>query len=115
MPTKFCNVLSTSAPGISQQHLNHPNSLASNVYQFYEYIHLRTILHHLGILLPHEDCFSELKSTYIKSACCSNCDDYGVNGDEIWMYGYWLYTAEYSNFANGEKDTQKSPSDNLTQ
>ena len=69
----------TSALGISWQHLNHPNLLVRSVYRFHVYFHIRLILHELGISLPHEDGFSKVKNTYIKSAYYSTCDDYGVD------------------------------------
>ena len=80
----FC---ATSALGISWQHLNNPNLLLRSVYRFHVYFHVRIMLHHLGISLPHEDGFSKVKNSYMKSAHYSICNDYGVNADEIWMYG----------------------------
>ena len=71
----FC---ATSALGISGQHLNHPNLLLRSVYIFHVYFHVQIILHHLGISLPHEDGFSKVKNSYIKSAYYSICDDYGA-------------------------------------
>ena len=41
----------------------------------------------LSISLPQEDSFSKVKKSYINSAYCRICDDYGVNADETWMYG----------------------------
>ena len=55
----FC---ATSALGISWQHFNHPNLLARTVYRFHVYFHLRLILHDLGLSLPHEDGFSNVKN-----------------------------------------------------
>ena len=43
---------------------NHPNLLVDNVYQFHLHFHLRTVLHHLGITLPHEDIFSKVKNSH---------------------------------------------------
>ena len=87
-----CQFCSTSALGISWQHLNHPNLLVRAVYRFHVYFHVRLILHDLGIPLPHEDSFSKVKNAYIKSAYYSTCDDYGVDSDETWMHGDWFYT-----------------------
>ena len=81
---------STNALGISWQHLNHPNLVVRAVYRFHVYFHLRLILHDLGISLPNEDGFSKVKNGYIKSACYSTCNDYGVDADEAWMYGDWF-------------------------
>ena len=75
----FCT---TSALGISWQHLNHPNLLGCAVCRFHVYFHIQLILHELGISLPHEDGFNEVKNAYIKSAYYSICDDYGVDANE---------------------------------
>ena len=64
----FAMFRATSALGISQQHLNHPNLLVNNVYRFHLYFHVRIILHHLGISLPNKDGFGMFKNTYIESA-----------------------------------------------
>ena len=64
MPVKLCHACATSALGISWQHLNHPNLLFRSVYRFHMYFHVRIILHHLGISLPHEDGFSKVKNPY---------------------------------------------------
>ena len=106
----FC---ATSALGISWQHLNHPNLLVCRVRRFHVYFHVRIILHHLGTSLPHEDSFSKVKNSYIKSAYYSICDDYGVNADKIWMHGNWFYTTKYGIFGDGRKATKRSPPDNL--
>ena len=82
-----CQFCSTSALGISWQHLNHPNLLVRAVYRFHVYFHVRLILHDLGIPLPHEDSFSKVKNAHIKSAYYSICDDCGLNPDETWMHG----------------------------
>ena len=63
--------------------------------------------------MPHEDGFSNFKNSYIKSAYYSICDDYGVNANEIWMNGDWFYVAEYGNFSDVRKATQRSPLDNF--
>ena len=104
----------TSALGISWQRLYHPNLLVCAVYRFYVYFQIRLILHELGISLPHEDGFSKVKNSYIKSAYYSICDDCGVDPAETWMYGDWFYTADHAVFDHEVKGTQRSPPDNLT-
>ena len=104
----------TSALGISWQHLNHTNLLVLSIYRFHVYFHVRLILHELGISLPHEDGFSKVKNSYIKSAYYSICDDCGVDPAETWMYGDWFYTADHAVFDHEVKGTQRSPPDNLT-
>ena len=83
----FAMICATSALDISSQIFNHPNLLLRSVYRFHVYFHIRIILHNLGISLPHENGFSKVKDSYIKSAYYSICDDYGVNADETWMHG----------------------------
>ena len=56
------------------------------------YFHVRVIRHHLGISLSHEDGFSKVKNSYIKSAYYNICDAYGVNAYKIWIYGDWFCT-----------------------
>ena len=45
--------------------------------------------------MPHEDHFSNVKNSYIKSVYYSICYGHGVNADKIWLNGDWFYTAEY--------------------
>ena len=104
----------TSALGSSWQNLNHPNLLVRSVYVFHEYFHIRLILYELGISLPQEDDFSNVKNAYINSAYYSICDDYGVDANESWMYGDWFYTTDYAIFGHEVKATERSPPDNLT-
>ena len=106
----FC---ATSALGIFCEHLNHPNFLVRAVYRFHAYFHVRLILHHLGIPLPHEDSFSKVKNVYIKSAYYSICGHYGVNPDETWMFGDWFYTTGYGIFGDEAKATRRYPPDSL--
>ena len=58
----FCT---TSALGISWQHVNHPDLLGRSVYRFHVYFYARIILHQIGISLPHEDGLSKVKNSYI--------------------------------------------------
>ena len=110
----FVMFRATNALGVSWQHLNHPNLLLLSVYRFHVYFYVQIILHHLGISLSHEDGFCKVKNSYIKSACYSICDDYGVNADETWLHGDWFYITNYGIFGNGGKLTERSPPDNLT-
>ena len=104
----------TSVFGISWQNLNHPNLLVRSAYIFVMHFHIRLILHELGISLPHEDGFSKVKNAYIKSACYSICDEYGVEANETWMYGDWFYTTDHAIFGHAVKATERSPPENLT-
>ena len=105
-----------SALGISWKHLNNPNLLVRCVYRFHVYFHVYflLILHDLGISLPHEDGFSKVKNSYIKSDYYSVYDDYDVNSDETWMHGDWFCTTDYGIFGHEVKAIGRSPPDNLT-
>ena len=107
----FCD---TGALSISWQHLNHSNLLVRSVYRFHVYFHVRLILHDLGISLPHEDGFSKVKNSYIKSDYYSVYDDYDVNSDETWMHGDWFCTTDYGIFGHEVKAIGRSPPGNLT-
>ena len=72
-------------------------------------------MHELGISLPHKDGFSQVKNAYIKSACYSTCNDYGVDANEKWVHGDWFYTTDYAIFGHEVKTTERSPPDNLTE
>ena len=77
----------TSALGIFWQHFNHPNLLVRAVYRFHVYFQVQLILHDLGVSLPDDDGFSNVKNANLKSVYYSFFDDYGVNADETWMHG----------------------------
>ena len=113
----FVMFAGTSALGISWQYLNHPNVLVCSVYSVHVQcsVHVRLILHELGIFLPYEDGFSKVKNAYIKGAYYSICDDHGVDANETWIYGDWFYTTDCVVFVHDVKVTERSPPDNLTQ
>ena len=67
MPVKFCKLSCTSALGISWQHLHYPYLIVRSVYRFHVYFHVQIILRQV-VLLPHENGFTEVKNSYIKSA-----------------------------------------------
>ena len=75
---------------------------------------MEVILHHLDFPLPHEDDFNKNKYCSFKSVYYSFCDDYGVNGNEIWINGNWFYVTKYDNFGDEGKVTRRSPPDIFT-
>ena len=77
--------------------------------------HVRIILDHLGISLPHEDGFGKVKYSYTKSVYYSIYDDDGVNADETWMHGNWFYMTKYGIFGVGRKAITMSPPNNVAQ
>ena len=110
----FSRLCAKSALGISWQHLNHQNLLVQSVYRFHMYFHMPLILHEVGISLLHEDGFSNDENTYMKSAYCSICDDYGFDVDKTWMCRGLFYTTGHVIFGHEVKVTERSPPDNLT-
>ena len=104
----------TNALGISWQHLNHLSLLLRAVYRIRVYFHVPLILHELGISLPLEDGFRKVKNAYIKSAYYSICDDYGVDADETWVHGDWLYMTDYAIFGDEVKATERSTRQSFT-
>ena len=94
----FAMFCATSALGISWQYL------ACSAYRFHVYFHVWLKLHDLGISLAHEDGFSKVKNSYIKSDYNSICDDYGVHPNETWMRGDWFYTTDYGIFGHEDHD-----------
>ena len=103
----------TSSLGISWQRFIHPHMLVHSVYRFQVYFYVRITLYHLVIFLPHEDGFSKVKNSYLKSAYYSISNNYSVNADETWMHRYCFYTTKYGIFGDGRKTTNRSPTDNL--
>ena len=70
-------------------------------YWFLVHLHVRVILHHLDITLPHKDGFNKLENSYIDSAYYSICDDPGINVGKIWLNEDWFYMSTYSNLCDG--------------
>ena len=103
----------TSALGISYQHLNHLNLLVRAVYRFHPYFYVRSIFHNLATPLPYEDSFSKVKNSYVNSAYCAICNDYGVNPNGTWMYGDWFYTTSYEILITESKATKRSTPDDV--
>ena len=63
--------------------------------------------------MPNEDGFNNVKNSYFKIRYYSNCDDYGVNMDEIRMNGDWFHTPAYGVFSDGRKGAKRSFSGKL--
>lgn len=77
--------------------------------------HVWIILNHLGMALPHENNFSRVKDSYVKSVYYRTFDDSKVNANETWLNVDWFYTAEHGVFDDGGKATQSSLPSKLIQ
>ena len=105
MLVKFCSVLCYKCTWYFLARTQYPNLLLHSVYKFHVYFHVRLILHDLGTTLLHEDVFNNVKNAYINSAHYSICDEYGIDGNESWMYGDWFYKTGYGIFGHEIKAT----------
>ena len=65
----------------------------------------------LDIPLPHTKTFLKFNNLYDLSAYHVICNEYGVNPDNLWLTGDWMYTNNNANFfENDLKSTKKPPS-----
>ena len=92
----------TSAFGISWQHLNHPNLLVCAVYRFHVCLHIRFILHDLGVSLPHDDGFTVFVMTMVLMQM------------KQWMHWDRFYRTDYGIFGHEVKATERSSTENIT-
>ena len=98
----------TTALGISSQHLTYVSELLKSIYKFHVYYHVRRILKRLDIPLPHTKTFSKYSNPYDWSAYYAICNEYGVNPNNLWLTGDWMYTNNNANFFDNGNTTTKS-------
>ena len=113
MSAKFCNVLCYKCSWYFMATLNHLILFVCSVYWFHAHFHVRMLLHHLGVSLPHNNSFDNVKNYYFKNGYYIICDGYGVNGIENWMNGDRFHTPSYELFSDGRKAPKRSFSGNL--
>ena len=82
---------STSALGISKQHLTEGSLLLQSVYKFHVYYHIRRIFKILGAPTPNQDQFVKWNNRYSIVGYHNVCAEYGVNPDSVWMSGKWMF------------------------
>lgn len=77
MPAKFCN---PSCHKCSWYFMTTTDFLVRTIYLLYVSFHVRIMLHHSVILLPHDHGFNKIKN-YLKVLILHSiiCNDYGLN------------------------------------
>ena len=76
--TVFCT---SSACGVSVEHLNAKEPMIRSIYRFHVYYHIRRILKILEIPLPYENSFNQYNNPYNHEKFIGICSEYGVSND----------------------------------
>ena len=74
----FCT---SSACGVSVEHLNAKEPMIRSIYRFHVYYHIRRILKILEISLPYENSFNQYNNPYNHEKFIGICSEYGVSND----------------------------------
>ena len=74
----FCT---SSACGVSVEHLNAKEPMIRSIYRFHVYYHIRRILKILEIPLPYENSFNQYNNPYNHEKFIGICSEYGVSND----------------------------------
>ena len=74
----FCT---SSACGVSVEHLNAKEPMIRSIYRFHVYYHIRRILKILEIPLPYENSFNQYNNPYSNEKFIGICSEYGVSND----------------------------------
>ena len=72
----FCT---SSACGVSVEHLNAKEPMIRSIYRFHVYYHIRRILKILEIPLPYENSFNQYNNSYNHEKFIGICSEYGVS------------------------------------
>ena len=74
----FCT---SSACGVSVEHLYAKEPMIRSTYRFHVYYHIRRILKILEIPLPYENSFNQYNNSYNHEKFIGICSEYGVSND----------------------------------
>ena len=74
----FCT---SSACGVSVEHLNAKEPMIRSIYRFHLYYHIRRILKILEIPLPYDNFFNQYNNPYNHEKFIGICSEYGVSND----------------------------------
>ena len=74
----FCT---SSACGVSVEHLNAKQPMIRSIYRFHVYYHIRRILKILELPLPYENSFNQYNNPYNHVKFIGICSEYGVSND----------------------------------
>ena len=84
----FAMHCSTTACGISSEHLIAENDMLRSIYHFHVIFQIRKILNSLGVRLPYVDDFNPFKSQYSLESYRKLCYDFNVHPSIDWRYKY---------------------------
>ena len=74
----FCT---SSACGVSVEHLNAKEPMIRSIYRFHVYYHIRRILKILEIPLPYQNSFNQYSNPYNHEKFIGICSEYGASND----------------------------------
>ena len=74
----FCT---SSACGVSVEHLNAKEPIIRSIYRFHVYYHIRRILKILEIPLPYENSFNQYNNSYNHEKFIGICSEYGASNN----------------------------------
>ena len=74
----FCT---SSACGVSVEHLNFKEPMIRSIYRLHVYYHIRRMLKILEIPLPYENTFNQYNNPYNHEKFIGICSEYGVSND----------------------------------
>ena len=78
---KFAVFCSSSACGVSVEHLNAKEPMIRSIYRFHVYYQIRRILNRLEIPLPYENSFNKYNNPYNHEKFIKICKEYGVSDE----------------------------------
>ena len=84
----FAMHCSTTACGISSEHLLAENNMLRSIYQFHAIFQIRKILNSLGVQLPYVDDFNPFKNQYSMESYRKLCYDFNIHPPSDWRYKY---------------------------
>ena len=84
----FAMHCSTTACGISSDHLIAENDMLRSIYCFHVIFQIRKILNSLGVRLPYVDDFNPFKSQYSLESYRKLCYGFNVHPSTDWRYKY---------------------------
>ena len=96
----FCT---SSACGVSVEHLNTKEQMIRSIYRSHVYYHIRRILKILEIPLPYENSFNQFNNPYNHKKFIRICSEYGVSNDLT----KWRHQKYFSTWQSRAWETNK--------
>ena len=103
MQLNFAVFCTSSACGVSVEHMNAEKPMIRSVYRFHVYYHIRRILKILEIPLPYENSFSQYNNPYNHEKFIKICGEYRVSNDLTnWRNQKYLSTWQSRTWETGK-------------